>query len=443
MAPDLLAKLDEDQTLMLRSIYAGYATNRTWPTWLSVVRRFRQESSVDPASVRDSFPVVGRRKGLEPSYSAIWFDPNHAGEDAEMRLTIAAGIHLDEHRAAEALVRSVQYLAKLVANANPDADRIRITRDSLAREMNLDPNVMLPIPELLHHEPLALVSSYSAPSSGNWEVVLGEVLYEYRLISGLRGYVEKTVELVNKSQADTPVASVMLEQQPVAPVADYVDAGLISGLSAVRDCPLDTRKLVALLSELNVNYAAGQPYACLMLIRAIMDHVPPIFGHDSYSNIVDQLKLARTDKNYLTQLLKSRFLSDDVLHRHIGRRPDITAMHDVPNRMSVNALARLALDRLDELAEAAQKRVKWSLEQVTKHKYRLRNDGTDSAYGVHIVGDIGGSGVITDIDEFPSGHAESYLLAITFGSTTDRLVVTWHDKPDRSDEPRRAELVVA
>jgi len=50
--------------------------------------------------------------------------------------------------------------------------------------------------------------------------------------------------------------------------------------------------------------------------------------------------------------------------------------------------------RAEELAEAERNRVVFRLEYEVGSAYRLRNRGTDTAYGVHV--DLGGMGIVGD-----------------------------------------------
>lgn len=98
--------------------------------------------------------------------------------------------------------------------------------------------------------------------------------------------------------------------------------------------------------------------------------------------------------------------------------------------------------RADELTEAERNRVVWSLRHIKKIRYRLTNHGTESAYGVQIDTGAARTDGNTNIEEFPAGHVESYLILQAMGASTDKMMVTWHHQPDLDDEPRQQELPV-
>src|ERR1700722_12789244 len=59
----------------------------------------------------------------------------------------------------------------------------------------------------------------------------------------------------------------------------YVDQQVSIGLAARAEAiGLDPGKLTRLVAELNENYTRGNAYACHALLRAIIDHTPPLLG---------------------------------------------------------------------------------------------------------------------------------------------------------------------
>ncbi len=99
--------------------------------------------------------------------------------------------------------------------------------------------------------------------------------------------------------------------------------------------------------------------------------------------------------------------------------------------------------RADEVAEAERRRVSFVLSHKGGHQYLLRSVGTDSAYGVHV--DTGGLGFpdeVTEFEEFAAGDEHRYTLTRTTApELAERVVVTWHQRADRSDGRRTAKLV--
>jgi hypothetical protein len=99
--------------------------------------------------------------------------------------------------------------------------------------------------------------------------------------------------------------------------------------------------------------------------------------------------------------------------------------------------------RADEVAEAERRRVRFELVPEGGQEYVLQNAGTDTAYEVHVdTGGLGFQDEVADFDEFEAGGEHRYLLARTMDpDQAEHVVVTWHHRPDRSDQPRSQRLL--
>lgn len=97
----------------------------------------------------------------------------------------------------------------------------------------------------------------------------------------------------------------------------FVDEKIISKLKVTHFSNLDTSKLVRLCEELNDCYTHGNYIACLLLIRSVMNHIPPIFGKRTFAEVAAQS--GRSVKKILKLLDDSaRPLSD--FHNHMLMR---------------------------------------------------------------------------------------------------------------------------
>jgi hypothetical protein len=74
-------------------------------------------------------------------------------------------------------------------------------------------------------------------------------------------------------------------------------------------------KLLGLLRELNSNVEAENPYACAALLRAVLDHVPPLFNLGSFDQVAASHPWSTTDKAYMKKLAEFRKTADDLMHR--------------------------------------------------------------------------------------------------------------------------------
>lgn len=101
----------------------------------------------------------------------------------------------------------------------------------------------------------------------------------------------------------------------------YVSEGRIQGLRDLsRQAGWDTARLVAMLEELNRAAPVGSWHTIALLQRAIIDHVPPLFGHKTFAQVVANYAGGRSFKKAMEQLERVRPIADESVHSHIRRR---------------------------------------------------------------------------------------------------------------------------
>jgi hypothetical protein len=125
----------------------------------------------------------------------------------------------------------------------------------------------------------------------------------------------------------------------------YVDRKVIASIEASTGTRrFDHRKLLGLIHELNDNYRKENGYAAHALMRAILDHIPPMLGCTDFKAVASNYPWSRTDKAYMRKLLDFKLQADDVLHRQISPRPDILGVEDIPPRAWINRLLQECAD---------------------------------------------------------------------------------------------------
>jgi Putative DNA-binding domain len=128
----------------------------------------------------------------------------------------------------------------------------------------------------------------------------------------------------------------------------YVDAQVIAAIRAhERPSRFDQAKLLRLIDELNDNYGRGSIYAAHAVLRALLDHIPPLLSCTNFTAVANNYPWNRTDKAYMRRLLDFKLQADDAMHRQISARADLLSLHDLPPRAWVNRL-------LQECASASQ-----------------------------------------------------------------------------------------
>jgi hypothetical protein len=114
----------------------------------------------------------------------------------------------------------------------------------------------------------------------------------------------------------------------------YVENSLILSLATLKPKKYDLVKLVKMCQELNDNYSLENYLACGMLIRAILDHVPPIFEKKNFAEVANNYG-TKSFKDIVLPLEDSaRKISDSYLHNPIKSKellPSKTQISFQPN----------------------------------------------------------------------------------------------------------------
>jgi hypothetical protein len=114
-----------------------------------------------------------------------------------------------------------------------------------------------------------------------------------------------------------------LPEQPVPPRGLTVIAeSRLSTLRTLKHPKYDFRKLIRLCEELNTVYGNGCFVAAIMLTRAIIDHVPPLFGAKTFTEVANNYAGPKSFKETMQQLdAAARKIADLHLHTQI-RSPE-------------------------------------------------------------------------------------------------------------------------
>jgi hypothetical protein len=95
----------------------------------------------------------------------------------------------------------------------------------------------------------------------------------------------------------------------------FVDESRLEELRNISSPNHDLRRLLALCEELNICAANGCFHAVAMLTRAIIDHVPPIFGVNKFSEVASNYAGSKSFKESMEHLANSaRKIADAHLH---------------------------------------------------------------------------------------------------------------------------------
>lgn len=137
----------------------------------------------------------------------------------------------------------------------------------------------------------------------------------------------------------------------------YIDQGRLTALRANRSDNFDLSKLVKICEEINICYANSCFLGVIVLLRALLDHVPPVFGFKTFEQTYGGYG-KKTFKEIAERLDKSaRKIADKYLHDPIGKRealPNKTQV-DFKNELDLLLAELLATPNLMEMSKVNQK----------------------------------------------------------------------------------------
>ncbi len=126
-----------------------------------------------------------------------------------------------------------------------------------------------------------------------------------------------------KNNSGSGKESQLSDQSLMASLAEsfgYVSATRIQELKIIKSKRVDLTKLIRLCEELNIAHANDLNLATAMLLRAILDHVPPIFSKASFKEVASEYG-GRSFKNIMQHLENGgRKIADSHLHVQIRKK---------------------------------------------------------------------------------------------------------------------------
>ncbi len=118
-----------------------------------------------------------------------------------------------------------------------------------------------------------------------------------------------------------------------------VDPQRIARLSEIQSATFDLTKLIRLCEELNIAFATESYLAMAMLTRAIIDHVPPIFGVMNFGAVASNYSGPASFKKEMKNLeTTARNVADIHLHGHIRKKESLPTIAQVDASNSLDLL---------------------------------------------------------------------------------------------------------
>ena len=111
---------------------------------------------------------------------------------------------------------------------------------------------------------------------------------------------------------------------------DYVDLERLAQLESIKSPEYDLKKLIQLCKEINIAHQNHCNMSIAMLLRAVIDHVPPIFKVSKFSEVANNYSGTKSFKKAMDHLSNSlRNIADSHLHVQIRKKEDLPTFNQV------------------------------------------------------------------------------------------------------------------
>jgi hypothetical protein len=156
----------------------------------------------------------------------------------------------------------------------------------------------------------------------------------------LRGELLVVIDALREQAEDPTYAST------AALNAAFLSPDVLLKLKSIESPRLDPRKLIKMCEELNDAYARANYISAVLLLRAIMNHIPPVFAEETFAAVV--ARSGRSVKSILSRLNEdARPIADLHTHMTIRRSEHLPTKNQIePYKASFEVLINEILSEL-------------------------------------------------------------------------------------------------
>lgn len=133
---------------------------------------------------------------------------------------------------------------------------------------------------------------------------------------------------------------------------NFISDKRIQELSSIKSEQFDLTKLIELCREININFAHDNYFSVSLLVRTILNHVPPIFGERTFENVVENCGSkgnALSFKRHLQNLQDSdRRVADGHAHSLIGKKEVLPTEIQIDCRSDLDILLTEVIKKLSD-----------------------------------------------------------------------------------------------
>ncbi|MGG9971048.1 hypothetical protein ACQ33O_04560 [Ferruginibacter sp. SUN002] len=127
-------------------------------------------------------------------------------------------------------------------------------------------------------------------------------------------------------------------KQAVTVEYPYVNKIRIDDLRSINNSSFDLKRVIKLCDEINHTFSDRCFIATIILVRALLDHIPPIFSKKSFSEVANNYGPKSFKDTMHTLDNSSRKIADLYLHTHISNKEDTPLEQQVNYSQAIDLL---------------------------------------------------------------------------------------------------------
>ena len=311
-------------------------------TWLgAVTKSFLTGSKVSTADLK-----IDLRREINPGFDPKSIDSRLLDQDGTTP-TLLGLWHADpDHRLVELTDRVIRYVKDEVLPTKVKS----VTAGQAAKRLNCSEQDVRLVFMLMRSVGMFWNSASGMPSDGIGYLEVGfkddYVIDAYLSYEGLedaiadkqRKELEREAQMKSQQAAMSSSLAYAKAYESVSGGPKYVNETRLQELRELQPRDFDLTRLIRLIEELDVAYDEGCYMSVAMLVRAIVDHVPPIFGKKSFTDVANDQRNPKSFREAMEHLQKSlRKVAD--LHLHV----QVRSKEVLPNENQVDFRSPLDL----------------------------------------------------------------------------------------------------
>jgi hypothetical protein len=348
---EVLNNLSIIELEMLDFIWGFFCLNGDWPTEQLFRKRMKDQIG------KNSFV-----NSLENLQGVYLFKTGNGTYEKQYQLTFE-GVFVVERECGDftrILCTYFDYIKKYY-NEDPNVGMIKSTDlEHLFSKLELSKLLTyIHLGNLWSRSASGLTFSFKNPEQA-WEVGILSSIEELDESPNSESFLEaliiKNIEraLKDKNQKASLVNHDALLWPNLYGGVDFISKNRIFQISQIQS-EFDCKKICRLLEELNFNYKFGNYYSCGFILRAIIDHVPPFFGYDTFSGVVNNYG-TKSFKDSVRRLDETlRKVTDSFLHTRIRKSEVLPESQQVHFQAEMESLLgemlRIHKERLHDVQE--------------------------------------------------------------------------------------------